>query len=263
MTLTDTINGLRLPPIDTVQNMNTVVILSIVYALPGIIGLIFAIKEARKTNSLLPVMIVLSGVGMAISEAMTNVLGGCYYPSTNDVAFNVLGRNIIWFIVIGALGWGGGLQFLFFKRFDKKNTTKKILLTVLILFSVEIIGEEITLRLGGLYTYYGNQPLMIFSNFPWWWCGGNIGGIFLSASIAHRYQDYLKGWKSIIMFFVTPFSVAGFFAFVSMPSWIVVNGDYSWLITQLGGITTLIASLFTILVITNVILKRNPLKINE
>jgi hypothetical protein len=104
---------------------------------------------------------------------------------------------------------------------------------------LDVIDEEFILNFAGRYVYYGNQPLILISKLPWWWIPCNSIGVFLAASITYRLRDYLQGWRSLAVFFVTPLSVSAVYGAIALPSFIVTNGDYPWLPTQLCGLLTL------------------------
>ena len=56
----------------------------------------------------------------------------------------------------------------------------------------------------------------------------------------------VAGWQSLAILFITPMAVTAFYGLIAMPAWIVVNADYSWLVTQAGGLLTVIMGCFGI-----------------
>jgi hypothetical protein len=60
------------------------------------------------------------------------------------------------------------------------------------------------------------------------------------------------------MLIVVPASVAGVYAFIGMPSWMVVNGDYPWFITEVAGLATWALGIGLIAIIMNLFLGYAP-----
>jgi hypothetical protein len=60
------------------------------------------------------------------------------------------------------------------------------------------------------------------------------------------------------MLIVVPSSVAGTYAFIGMPSWIAVNGDYPWFPTQLAGLATWALGVGLVAIIMNLFLGYQP-----
>ena len=52
------------------------------------------------------------------------------------------------------------------------------------------------------------------------------------------------------------------YAAVALPSWIAVNGAYSYWVTQAAGLATIVLGFVFIGLIINVFLRRNPLDLN-
>jgi hypothetical protein len=121
-----------------------------------------------------------------------------------------------------------------------------------------IIIEEILLNMSGIYMYYGHQPLVVLTRFPWWWLAVNTSGLFLGASLAHRYRSVFKGWKAVFVLFLIPTAYLGGVAFAVMPASVVIHGDYPWLVTQLGGLATCVLAVVLTAGTMHAVLGRNP-----
>ena len=93
--------------------------------------------------------------------------------------------------------------------------------------------------MGGMYVYYGNQPLIVLWKLPWWWVPCNAAACSSPRPSPTGCGIQLRGWRGLAMFVITPASMGGVYGFIALPSWIVVNADYPWWVTQLGGLATL------------------------
>ena len=105
-------------------------------------------------------------------------------------------------------------------------------------------------------------PLVLLNILPWWWIPCNSVGAILCASVAYRYRDLLRGWRALAMFVISPICLMGVYGFIAMPSFIVVNGDYPWLPTQLAGLATIGLGIVVFMAILHMVLQRNPLDLN-
>ncbi len=245
-------------------NEATASVIMIVLLLGALSLLAFAVREAIRFKEILPVTIVLGSAALDFPEVYVDVLGGIYWPWTPDhVAFTIMGRPMTWFTVAvwfasGAIGCLG--SYALFRR----NVSTKVLWTALgvnALFNVVL--EEVLLNIPGLYTYYGNQPLVLLTKFPFWWAGVNGGGLFAAAALLYRYRAHLGGWRALAPVAVIPLVYLAMFGFTAMPATIVVNGRFSWLATQIGGIATLGLCLVGAALVMHLILQRNPFDMNS
>ncbi|KAF4947487.1 hypothetical protein FSARC_13965 [Fusarium sarcochroum] len=217
--------------------------------------------DARRSRSLLPLVLPLSGAMIAFPETFIDVLGCIYYPwSDENASFHVLGREMppwipIWF------GYGSLMQ-INLQLLMNKAPTKTLWLFLGVMMLSDLIVEEILLPMG-VYHYYGNQPLVVLNMFPWWWMAPNSIGVFLATALAYRYRNLLTGWKVLAVLFLTPMSVGGVYGFICFPVWVAINGDYGWLVTQLLGLLTLCFGFVSFCMILELVLGRNPFQLNE
>jgi hypothetical protein len=231
-------------------------------ALVGVIGVAFGIREKVKTGSWLPVMIVLSGAMIALPEVFFDVMGGVYFPfSATNQPYTILGRTMPWWIIAAWFGYGA-LNLLTFKVLMSNPKTKALWGMLGVAALGDIVLEETLLSLG-VYHYYGNQPLVVIATLGWWWIPCTSVGVFLAASIAYRYRERMQGWRGLGMFVISPASVGAVYGFIALPSWIAVNGDYSWLTTQLLGLVTLVLGFAVFTFILHAVLGRSPLQMDH
>lgn len=154
------------PPTDLPYSRTNNIICMTVMTATGLIAVLLGARDARKTRTLLPLVLPLSGAMIAFPETFIDVLGCIYYPWTDkNASFHILGREMppqipIWF------GYGAlmqtGLQLL-----HKRSTTRTLWWFLGFMMLSDLVVEEILLPMG-VYHYYGNQPLIVLNMFPWW-----------------------------------------------------------------------------------------------
>ncbi|WP_211177145.1 hypothetical protein [Pseudonocardia acidicola] len=249
--------GIPTPPHDTPYRSTANIVATAAMTLVGLTGVLLGIREWVKTRSWLPLMIAVSGAFIALPEVFFDVMGAVYFPwSETNHAYTILGREMPWWIVAGWFGYGA-FNFFTFKVLLSNPRTKVLWLMWGGAAAGDVVFEEILLATG-VYHYYGNQPLMITPQLPWWWIPCNSVGVFLAASIAYRYREQMRGWKALGMIVVTPMSVGAVYGFIALPSWIATNSTLPWLPTQLLGLLTIALGVVAYCLILHNVLGRPP-----
>ncbi len=248
------------PPPDLPYSAGSNIGCTIVMTLVGLVGVGLGLYQWKRTRSVLPLMIALSGALICIPEVFFDVMGAVYFPwsATEPLgnAYAILGRHMPWWIVAGWFGYGV-FNFFMFSVLAAKPKTKTLWLMLGGAAVGDVVFEELLLKFD-VYHYYGNQPLILVSQLPWWWIPCNSIGVFLAAALAYRFQSALQGWRSLSMFVITPLSVTTVYGAIALPSWIAVNRDYPWLPTQILGLATIGLGIVVFALILRLVLGRNP-----
>lgn len=228
----------------------------------------YALRRSLKEQKLLPIVVALSGSMGVFAEVYTDVLGAVHWSHdpghiTTRTVFHLFGRDMALVPVVAWIAFGAVLTYLCFEIISRQPKTKWLWAAFLLACLADMAFEEPMLNYGGLYTYYGNQPLILLSKFPWWWMPMNAGGLFLAAALAYRYRDSLRGFRSFAMFWITPAAFMAFYGFCAWPTLCAINGNYSWLTIQLAGLLGVgVATLSTAGVI-HLVLRRDPFDLNS
>jgi hypothetical protein len=253
----DPVLHIPLPPLDAPYHETRDLIVIAIFGTMGIAGVIWAARTSVKERSWLPVMVGLSALMVVIPEVLVDVVGLVWYPHSTHPLYTIFGREMGWFIVAGWLGYAV-LAFVEFQLLKSQPKTKSLWILLGGAVVLDVVNEEFILNFSKSYVYYGNQPLILISKLPWWWIPCNSIGVFLAAALVYRLRDQLQGWRSLAAFFITPLSVAAAYGAIALPSFIVTNGDYPWLPTQLCGLLTLALGGMLYVGILKVILGREP-----
>ncbi|MEY4371703.1 MAG: hypothetical protein RL219_472 [Actinomycetota bacterium] len=247
------------PPVDAKYSGGNTLASIIWLGVVALVGFGLAIRDFARTRLPLAMFVTISAPMIIFPEVFVDVMGAVWYPlSESDNVFTILGRQMGTFIIAGWFGFGSLFMYTIYKVFERGLSTRGIWLAFLAAGIGSIVFEEILQNLGGMYLYYGNQPLIVLWKLPWWWMPCNAGGVFLAAAIAYRLRDSLRGWRGLAMLVITPASMGGVYGFIALPSWIVVNGKYNWWVTQLGGVATLVLGVVCVALIIRLVLNRDP-----
>lgn len=256
--------GIPTLPINSAFGDVTTIYASAVLLAVALLVFCFACFDGFKRKTFLPIFVALSGIGCVIPETFVDIAAGCYWTvRQGDVVFRIMGRDMTWFPFVAWLAFGACLTYLAYAALLRGVKTKWLWLAFIVAGIIDIVFEEIMLNAGGLYVYYGHQPLILFTEFPLWWMFSNAAGLFLAAALAYRYRKHLEGWRGLAMFFITPTSWLSVFGFAAMPASIVINGNYSWLVTQAGGLLTAALSALAVAGTMHLVLQRDPFNFGE
>lgn len=235
-------------------------IATVVMCVIGLLGVALGIVRLVRTGHWMPLMVALSAATIVFPEVFYDVIGAVYFPFDTaeplGESFTILGRTMPVWIVMGWFGYGI-FCFATYTLLEKRPSTRVLWLAWGAALAGDVVFEEVLLKLD-VYHYYGNQPLVLISELPWWWIPCNSVGVILAASLAYRFRHALRGPRGLAMLVITPMSVTGIYGFIALPSWIAVNGDLPWLPTQLLGLATLVLGVFAFMGVLRFVLNRDP-----
>lgn len=255
------------PPNDAFpQNAEHVFYATIGMLIVALIMVAVSIVEGIRFKSTVPFAIVMAAAVCVFPESVDNYLAGCFWSQSHDpdkLFYFLMGREFDYYTIVMWWPFGALLGYIFYAALMRNMTTGALWGAFALSGVADIMFEEILLRYGGIYTYFGHQPLMLLGHFPWWWLFANVAALYLSVAIAYRFRNWFNGWKSVLMLALMPLCYIGGFAFSGLPTIYAIQGDFSPFVTQLAGILTCILALVQTGGIFYLILGRNPLAFAE
>jgi hypothetical protein len=255
------------PPNDAyAMKVDHVIISTAVMASIALGFLIIAHFDGKKFKDTIPKAIIMGSAFCVVPESIDNYLAGCFWTQShnpNMLMFFLMGREFDYYVAVMWWAFGAILGYILYAVLIREVTNKTLWLCLGAAGLADIIVEEALLNYGGIYMYFGHQPLVLITKFPWWWLFSNVSAIFLSIAIAYRYRASLQGWRSIAICGLMPFCYISAFTLSAMPTIFVIQGDFSPLVTQLAGVATCAVALVQTCVMFNLILERNPFDLAE
>jgi hypothetical protein len=225
-----------------------------------------SITEGIRFRSTVPLAIVMAGAVCVFPESVDNYLAGCFWSQSHDpnkLFYFLMGREFDYYTIAMWWPFGALLGYILYAALMRNMTNGALWVAFALSGVADIMFEETLLRYGGIYTYFGHQPLVLLGHFPWWWLFANVSALYLSVAIAYRFRDWFNGWKSVFILALMPLCYIGGFAFSGLPAIYAIQGDFSPLVTQLAGILTCILALVQAGGIFYLILGRNLLAFAE
>lgn len=237
--------------------------ISVFLVLCGLTYTVMAVRKSIATRSTVPLAIAVTGAMFTFPESVNCLLNCIYWtvsPGGEFTLTTLLGHKmdlhvlIVWWSYVAVIGY------MIYDALEKGWSAKK--LWNLYAFSVlcDVVVEILFLGVGGLYVYYGNQPLVIIGgdvNLPLWWMFMNNAGLFLGISIVYTYRQWFNGWRSLLVLILLPLVYVAVDAATAMPTAFAINSpDMAWLPTQLIGIATCLLCLAVVRSTMKLILKK-------
>jgi hypothetical protein len=222
----------------------------------GTTAVLFAIHDAFRNKTALPVIVTLSSILCVIPEVFVGDIGETYNRSATFAynTFRIMGREVPWFSVATWFALGTAVSMICYRLIFRNVQTKWLWTGFAIVGAVDIFFEQTMFFSHGLYVYYEPLPFVILTRFPWWRMTIDTTGLFLSVALAYRYCEYLNGWLSMLMLVITPLNCFAVYALVGIPTLIVSNGNYSWS----AGIFICMLCITIVALTMQLILKRDP-----
>ncbi|KAI8266364.1 hypothetical protein K4K58_009958 [Colletotrichum sp. SAR11_239] len=157
------------------------------------------LRESKRWGSTVPTALTIGSATFVFVEAINCYLANVYWTTSHDpgkLMFTLLGRDFD--VYVGIIWWSYGavLSCGIFGALQRNIRTGSLWSLLGFAGLLDIILEESMLMYGGIYTYYGHQPL-VFNVFPCWWAFCNVSSIFVGISITYSFfKPYLNGiWR--------------------------------------------------------------------
>ena len=238
------------PPLDMAVDKTAE--LGITWTLAGIVAaaLVFAVVDWHRTGRPLVVLLMVAGGAIMIFEPMVDTVGACWFPSNSWTAFTAWGRPLPVWLCLAYFFYFGIATSAIWKALHRGLTQRQIWMVFCAAMLGDLIFETVLLTMNP-YVYYGYQPLML-GKFPLWWMAVNAAIPLVLAALIHRFDSYFRGWRTLSVIPLALTTSAAVNAAVGWPSWLVINTDVGWVLTQVGGLATFAAACVLVKVLATV-----------
>ena len=232
----------------------------------SLVFVLISLGESRRWSSTVPTALTLGAATCVLPEAVDNYLANCYWAQSHDpsqLMFTFLGREFDIFVGIVWWSYGAVVGCTVLAALMRGVTTRTLWALLGLAGLFDLVLEECLLSYGGLYTYYGHQPLVLVSKFPCWWAFCNVSAVFLGVALTYRYRGWFNGWRSVFVLPVLPLCYVAGWSMPAMSTVYAVHADYSPLVTQLCGVLTCCLALVQTGVVMDAVLGRDPLELEQ
>lgn len=261
-TLDPTYRTVAPPHDDYPQNADHVSVVSLVLTTICLAAVGVSLTESKRHNSTVPAALTLGAATCFYAEALNCYLANVYWTVSHDpqqVLFTLLGRDFELYVAIVWWSFGSVVSCAMFAALSHNSRTGAIWMLLGAFALFDFVLEECMLGYGGVYAYYGHQPLVLFRHFPCWWAFGNTCGIFFGITVAYRYRNWFSGICSVFLLPLLPFCYVGPQVIAGLPTFYAIQADHSPLVTELCGVATCCIAVLEAGLIMDVMLDREPL----
>jgi hypothetical protein len=244
------------PPLDMAVDKTAE--LGITVALAGVVAVALALSfiDWLRTGRPLVLLLMVSGGAIMVFEPMVDTVGGCWFPSNSWTAFEAWGRPMPVWLCLAYFFYFGIATSVIWNGLRRGLTRRQIWLAFCAVMLGDLIFETVLLTMNP-YVYYGHQPLVL-GKFPLWWMAVNAAIPLVLAALIYQFDSYFRGWRTLAVIPLALTTSAAVNAAVGWPSWLVINTDVGWVLTQVGGLATLAAACAAVKLVVAVVASPNP-----
>ena len=244
---------LVMPPINSVVAIANLVVLAIVA--------VFVAREARRTRSWIPLLILAGAALASLQEPIYDIVGAVWYPEHGTIAYiRAFNVSIPLWLIPGYAWYIGGLGNVMYRKMqpgvERRPLWQYYFLFWLANFALEMPGLNL-----GIYQYYGDQPFRVLG-FPLWMAVTNGLMPLMIGALFNALRDVLVGPAALLTVVLVPMVVGATQIAAGWPTWLALNAGRGpgatlvgallslglalsaiYLLSRLGSKTRLVASL--------------------
>lgn len=229
------------PPVDLAGDAHVDAVVTLVMAALFVCALGYAFYSLARTGRPVVLLMLIGGGCMMLMEPMVDTTAGVWFASSSRMFLHGWGRSIpLWVCLTYFVYFGVGSAILW-QLMEKGITARQIWMIYLGEIAADVLLETIVLGTG-IYTYYGDQPLLM-GRFPFWWAAVNALISLSSAFAVRQIAGRWEGWRQIGIVPVMLCASAGANAAAGWPAWFVINSGLGPMWTQIGGVASVAIAL--------------------
>jgi hypothetical protein len=208
--------------------------------------LVWIVREARRTSSLIPVLIMIGAAVSSLEECAFDVMVLVNWADSGHTPlYRIFDRSVPLWMVLAYPWFIGGMGYWMYSRLKQGMTAKQLWSLYFFAWGANLFLEVPPLQIGNIYTYYGNQPFQILG-FPLWMAWTNaLMPIFLGA-LVYALDDILTGVRSWLVVAIVPMAVGAAQIVAGWPIWLALNSGGGYAASYAGALATLGLSLIVV-----------------
>jgi hypothetical protein len=217
------------------QSAQLVVTVAMAVLVVGFIG--YAMREIARSRSVTLALLLVGGAVSYFNEPIDDVLGLVWHPVVGQwTALDTFSRVPLWGLGIYIVFFGG-MPYLILQALRRGVTRRQLWAWVGVLVVVDV-AVELPVLASGIYSYYGDAPMLI-GGFPVYWIVINAVGPLALAVLLLAAGDMFTGWRALYLpFLPMMFDAAGSVA-VGWPIFSALNAHTSAPVRWLAAALTI------------------------
>lgn len=202
-------------------------------------------RDSLRTKSAIPLLILAGAAVAALQEALydANVLVA-WAEYGHTPLYSAFDRAIPIWMIICYPWYIGGSGYFMYKSLKAGMSRETLWKLYFFGWFANMFLEIPALQLGNIYTYYGDQPLVILG-FPLWMAFTNTLMPILAGAFVYAFEEHLRGWRSLAVVAMIPMATASAEIATGWPIWTALNAGQGLGLTYIAAFVVLGLSLLT------------------
>ena len=230
-------NQIPPPPVDMVMPPVNDTIATADFVLLAIVAF-FVVRETRRTNSMVPIFILLGAALSSMQEPIYDIVGAVWYPHHGAAAYTrAFNVSIPMWLIPGYAWYIGGLGNFMYRKIRDGVTPGKLYLYYFLFWVANFLLEMPGLNLH-IYQYYGEQPFKVLG-FPLWMAMTNALMPLMIGALFNSLRDVLVGPTALLTIVIIPMVVGATQIAAGWPTWLALNNGSSSVGTHVAATLSL------------------------
>jgi hypothetical protein len=225
---------------------------TVVCGLPALFVLVMTVRAMVKNRDFVLPVLLLGGILGMFVEPILDYMGGVWWPVFGGwEAFNLLGVNVPWLVVLVYPWLLGGQAYWAYRSFERGITGRGLWQLVAIFAVNDIVLETIGIKLLGVYSYFGTQPLN-FWGLPLWYVPCNTIGPVVAGALFYVLRNRLTGIRLLGAVPLLGMGYLGTYAAIGFPVWISLNSNWPIGVATLAGLATFVLGYLLVILVEEI-----------
>lgn len=218
-----------MPPIYSQMLVSNFIVLALL--------MVWVIKEARRTHSAIPILIMAGATVAILTECLWDHLGAVWYPQYGHTPlYRIFNISVpLWMLAAYPI-YLGGLGNYVYKRLGEGMTQSQFWKFYVLAWFANFLLEIPVLQMG-VYVYHGPQPFMLFG-FPLWQAMGNSLMPVVIGTVVYVWRELFAGMRGLLILLVIPMAQVIALAGVGWPTMLAINSGRGYEVTYPAAIVT-------------------------
>jgi hypothetical protein len=192
-----------------------------------VVSAAWAVRESRRSSSAVPLLALGGGFIAALEEPWIDTLIQLWYPEDSPlIVFTAMEHPQPLYVFLVYPGFVGLGSYLAYRGLSARSPGRH-LWRMFIAIALLDLAFELPATTGGVFGYYGDQPLQPVSDaWPAWVAFVNAAGPVLAGWLIHVTKPYLTGFRgALAVVLIPPLAYAGTFGAAGWPTYTLLKTD--------------------------------------
>lgn len=193
--------------------------------------LFWIVRDARRTQSLVPVVIMLGAALACLHECFYDTMVLVWWPQYGHTPlYRFFNISVPTWMLLAYPWYIGGQGYWFYRKLKAGMSTASLWKFYFFAWLANMALEIPALQIGNIYTYYGAQPMQILE-FPLWMAFTNSLMPILLGALVLAFQELWEGWRVWLIVPLVPMATGTAQIIAGWPIWLALNSGMGYAAT--------------------------------